>query len=206
MRQNDFGNTKNTCREHEASVGEVGPRGPRGYQGLRGPQGPRGETGERGLPGATGPQGPRGPRGIAASVASYVAFYPTDSPTPIAPGEDLPFPRDGIRVGTVTRLSPATFRLNERGVYLIIFRVPTLSGARLLLSLNGRELLETAVESTFGGTLCGSALLPVGAAGATLSIRYPKSCSVSLPPLPAREGGPCVAGLEILLVSDPKEV
>jgi len=162
--------------------GEPGPQGPAGATGAAGPQGPQGEAGPQGPVGPQGPQGPQGepgPAGTALAFADFYALLPPDDEASIAPGEAVPFPRDGINSGTnITRLSDTEFGLLEPGIYLVQFQLPVQAQSQVVLTLDGVELPYTAVSGT--DTLTGVALVETTVATTVLTLSNPVQATNAL--------------------------
>ena len=162
----------------QGPIGLTGPQGPAGPQGETGPQGPIGLTGPQGPAGPqgeTGPQGPVGPQGPAGTVLAFADFYalmPPDNATPIVPGGEVAFPRDGVNSATnIGRLSSTEFTLLDPGIYLVQFQVPIVEQGQVVLTLNGVELPYTVVSGD--DSLNGVALVETTAATDRLALANP---------------------------------
>ena len=166
-----------SCTGVPGPQGPVGPQGPAGPQGSQGAQGPIGATGPQGPQGEVGPQGPQGIPGGVLGYADFYAIMPTDNATPIAQGEDVAFPQDGVNSGAVTRLSDTQFTLVSSGTYHIEFDVGVTEAAQLVLTLNGVDLPYTVVgKDSVGAQLVGISLIEADA-GDILTVRHPEGTS-----------------------------
>ena len=185
----------------QGPAGETGPRGPQGVQGVmgptgpQGPMGPQGPIGETGPAGAIGPQGaagPQGPAGEPGGVLSYADFYalmPTDNATPILPGGDVAFPRNGVIANTdIGRINGTTFLLAEAGAYLVMWSATVAEAGQLVLTVNGAEQGFTVVGATGeNNEIVGFTILNVTDA-AIITVRNPAANTTNLT-LTANAGG-----------------
>ncbi len=165
--------------------GETGPQGPIGLTGAQGPQGPQGETGPAGPTGATGATGPQGPQGIPGGVLSFVDFYalvPPDNATPIVPGNDIAFPRNGVIANTnIGRVSDTAFILGAVGTYLVLFTVPVTESGQIVLTLNGIELPYAVFGRTTGTSqIIGNVIITTTTANTILTVRNPSGNNTDL--------------------------
>lgn len=113
------------------------------------------------------------------AFADYYALIPPDNADPVAPGDAIAFPRDGVNSGTdVGRLSDTEFTLLEPGIYLVQFQIPVQGTAQAVLTLNGTELPYTTVSGT--DSLNGVALVETTAATDVLAVTNPTSAAVPL--------------------------
>lgn len=131
-----------------------------------------------GPPGPPGPRGPRGPQGPAGGVLSFADFYalmPGDNITPVAPGANVEFPKDGPTSGdNITRVSASSFNLAEIGTYQILFNVSVTQAGQLVLTLNGAALDYTVVGRATGASpIIGTALVTTTTANSILTVQNP---------------------------------
>lgn len=150
---------KNGYNGKDGKNGFDGMRGKRGKNGYDGKDGKDGENGKDGINGANGENGTNGTNGQDGqdgqdgqnglnAVINYANFYslqPLDNLLPVIPGGELIFAQDGPQFGTITRLTPSTFNLQDIGMYSVQFNVPIKEAAELVLVLNGTELPATLV-------------------------------------------------------------
>ena len=183
----------------QGETGPIGPQGPAGPQGATGetgpigPQGPQGETGPVGPQGPAGPQGPQGEPGPAGTVLGYASFYalmPPDNPDPIAAGEDVAFPRNGLISSTnFTRVGDDSFVVADPGVYQVQFIVSPETAGQLVLTVNGAELPYTVVGQDTGAVqLMGTALIETTAENSVITVRNPASAAGSIALTPSAGG------------------
>ena len=188
-------------------TGPVGPQGPVGETGAVGPQGPVGETGPvgpQGPQGETGPVGPQGPQGEPGAVLSYADFYaiiPPDNTAPIAPGESVSFPENGVIANTnIGRTDDSTILLSEAGTYLVMFNVPIDDIGQLVFTLNGEELPYTLTGTASAPSqISGTTIINTTEDNSLLTLINPAN-NVSAITLTASAGGtnPVTAHLVIL--------
>ena len=154
--------------------GEQGPAGSQGEQGSAGPQGEQGPAGPQGEQGPAGPQGEQGEPGGLLGFADFFAFNSEEEALILQPGEDFPFPNNGVTTGGISRISESSFKLAEPGNYLVMFVVTTIQTPKLGLTLNGEMLEYTIAGRPSGGSqITGMTIINVTEENSVLTVRYP---------------------------------
>ncbi len=128
---------------------------------------------------------------------------PPDNPTPVAPGADVSFPRDGpTTAGTVTRTGLSGFDLGTPGIYRVTVQVSVSEAGQLVLTLDGAELAYTvAGRATGTSPIVLTTLVQTTTAGEVLTVRNPAGNFSALTITPLAGGSaPASATLLIELV------
>jgi hypothetical protein len=90
----------------------------------------------------------------AIAFADYYSLMPTNNPTTVGVGTDVPFVVEGSSGGTsITRsiVNPtSSFVLSAIGSYQVMFQVSVNEAGQLDLTLDGTELLDTVVGRATG--------------------------------------------------------
>ena len=122
--------------------------------------------------------------------ANFYALMPPDNPDPIAAGEDVAFPRNGLISSTnFTRVGDDSFILADPGVYQVLFVVTTNQSGQLDLTLNGEELPYTVFGQNAGASqIVGMALVETTAADSALTVRNPEGTDGPLTLTPTAGG------------------
>ena len=99
---------------------------------------------------------------------------PSDNPTPIAPGNDVAFPQNGVIANTnIGRTSDTEFLLNATGTYLVMWNATLAEAGQLTLTVNGVESPSTVVGTgTADGEIVGFTIINITDA-ATVTVRNP---------------------------------
>ena len=98
---------------------------------------------------------------------------PTDNPDPIAAGEAIALPENGVISGDIAREDASGFNLLEPGTYLVSFTLPLAEAGEVVLTLNGDELPYTAAVGAAAGQLSGTAIVNTTLATSTLRLINP---------------------------------
>jgi len=180
------------ARGRRGPAGTAGTPGRQGATGAVGPAGPAGPTGAAGPQGATGNTGAQGPAGAAgtSAFAEFFALMPPDNAATVAPGTAVSFPQDGPTSGTtITRLGPSTFNLSAIGTYRVAFDVSVTEAGQLILTLNGADLVYTAVGRATGTSeITGEALVQTTVVNSILDVENPAGNSQALTITPLAGG------------------
>lgn len=115
---------------------------------------------------------------------------PTDNPDPIAAGEDVAFPRNGLISSTnFTRVGDDSFLLADPGVYQVQFVASVTEPGQLVLTLNGAELPYTVAGRASGDSqIVGTALVETTAADSVLTVRNPEGAANAITLTPTAGG------------------
>ncbi len=126
---------------------------------------------------------------------------PSDNPSPIAAGEDVEFPRNGvIRSTSIGRTGDSSFILTEPGDYLVQFLVSVTESGQLVLTLNDDELPYTVVGRSAGTSqLAGLAIVNVTQENSILTVRNPAGISSTLTITPSAGGTEPVSAHLVIL-------
>ncbi|MBR1747419.1 MAG: collagen-like protein [Clostridia bacterium] len=138
---------------------------------VQGPQGP------------AGPCGPIGPQGPAGGLLGFADFYDLlvgNNTTNVDPGEDVPFPSDGINSGAVVRASDSSFTLTEIGAYYVGFQVSVQGTGQLVLTLNGTVVPSSIVGHNGTDQLIGMSIVETTTANTVLTLRNPADSNVNV--------------------------
>ena len=122
--------------------------------------------------------------------AGFYALMPTDNPDPIAAGEDVAFPRNGLISSTnFTRVGDDSFLLADPGVYQVQFVASVTEPGQLVLTLNGAELPYTVAGRASGDSqIVGTALVETTAADSVLTVRNPEGAANAITLTPTAGG------------------
>jgi hypothetical protein len=187
--------------------GAMGPSGAPGAEGAVGPSGASGPSGAPGADGAVGPSGAPGPSGSpgpvgADAVSAYAEFHalmPPDNAVTVAPGTDVPFPRDGPNSGTIRRTGSSSINLQRVGIYRVSFAVPVSESGQLVVTLNGDELPYTVVGRATGtSAIAGESLIETTGVNSVLTVRNPAGNWTALTITPLAGGTRPVAATLII--------
>ena len=115
---------------------------------------------------------------------------PTDNQDPIAAGEDVAFPRNGLISSTnFTRVGDNSFLLADPGVYQVQFVASVTEPGQLVLTLNGAELPYTVAGRSSGDSqIVGTALVETTAADSVLTVRNPEGAANAITLTPTAGG------------------
>ena len=163
--------------------------------GISGPVGPGGLVGPDGPIGATGPAGATGPTAASAGIGMFYGLTAgtgndgaTDYAATVAPGAEVPFPRDGP-LSVISRSTASSFILPTIGTYAVTFKVHTTEPGQLQLTLDGTPLPETTsadMNPTSGGhAIVGNAFITTTVANSVLAVINPAGNTPALTITPA---------------------
>jgi hypothetical protein len=138
--------------------------------------------------------------GGVLSYANFYALMPSDNPTPIAPGDDVAFPQNGLIANTnISRINDTEFLLNAAGTFLVMWNATTTEAGQLTLTVNDVEYPATVVGSgTANGEIVGFTIINTTAA-TILTVRNPTVNTTDLT-LTANAGGTAPASAHLTIV------
>lgn len=119
----------------------------------------------------------------------FYALMPPDNAAPVAPGEDVSFPNDGVTATGITRVDDSSFNLTAVGTYLVLFQVSVTEAGQLILTLNGADLPYTVVGRATGASqIVGTAIVTTAAENSVLTVRNPEGTADALTITPVAGG------------------
>jgi len=121
--------------------------------------------------------------------ADFFSLMPPDNAATVATGGSVEFPQDGPVSGTISRISPSGFNLQDIGTYQVMFQVSVNEAGQLVVALNGIELAYTVVGRATGtNQIVGMCIITTTFPNSVLEIRNPASSFSALTITPLAGG------------------
>lgn len=124
------------------------------------------------------------------SFADFYAVVPPDDNVAIPAGGDIQFPEDGPMNGKcIVRKGLSSFRLRDRGTYLVMFEVDITTIGQLVITVNDVEQNYTVFGSAVAlGKITGMALIRTRSRNSIITIRNPLGAAAPLLVVPSAGG------------------